>query len=163
MHSGGVWEGPWSLVSVTRMITPWMDQSHGMGPQMTLGGVEHCAVMCLVAQLYPTLCDPVDCSPPISSVHGDSPGKNASGLLCPPPGDHPTPGTEPRSPTLQADSLLSEPPGKPPILCTEHLLCAGHCAGAGLSDEDMCYGSAFVGSGCSRNRILMSAALPMMS
>ena len=113
MHSGGVWEGPWSLVSVTRMITPWMDQSHGMGPQMTLGGVEHCAVMCLVAQLYPTLCDPVDCSPPISSVHGDSPGKNASGLLCPPPGDHPTPGTEPRSPTLQADSLLSEPPGKP--------------------------------------------------
>ena len=112
MHSGGVWEGPWSLVSVTRMITPWMDQSHGMGPQMTLGGVEHCAVMCLVAQLYPTLCDPVDCSPPISSVHGDSPGKNASGLLCPPPGDHPTPGTEPRSPTLQADSLPSEPPGK---------------------------------------------------
>ena len=23
-----------------------------------------------VAQLYPTLCDPVDCSPPGSSVHG---------------------------------------------------------------------------------------------
>ena len=23
-----------------------------------------------------TLCDPVDCSPPGSSVHGDSPGKN---------------------------------------------------------------------------------------
>ena len=32
--------------------------------------------MCLVAQLCPTLCDPVDCSPPGSSVHGDSPGKN---------------------------------------------------------------------------------------
>ena len=27
----------------------------------------------------------------------------------------------------------------------EHTLCAGHCAGAGLSDEDMCYGSAFGG------------------
>ena len=26
--------------------------------------------MCLVAQLYLTLCDPVDCSPPGSSVHG---------------------------------------------------------------------------------------------
>ena len=25
----------------------------------------------------PTLCDPKDCSPPSSSVHGDSPGKNA--------------------------------------------------------------------------------------
>ena len=35
-----------------------------------------------------------------------------SGLPCPPPGDLPHPGIEPRSPTLQADSLLSEPPGK---------------------------------------------------
>ena len=32
--------------------------------------------ICLVAQLYPTLCNPMDCSPPGSSVHGDSPGKN---------------------------------------------------------------------------------------
>ena len=30
----------------------------------------------LVAQLCPTLCNPMDCSPPGSSVHGDSPGKN---------------------------------------------------------------------------------------
>ena len=29
---------------------------------------------------------------------------------CPPPGDLPNPGTEPRSPTLQADALPSEPP-----------------------------------------------------
>ena len=35
-----------------------------------------------------------------------------SGLPCPPLGDLPNPGVEPRSPTLQADSLLSEPPGK---------------------------------------------------
>ena len=35
-----------------------------------------CIVLCLVAQLCPTLCDPVDCSPPGSSVHGDSPGEN---------------------------------------------------------------------------------------
>ena len=35
-----------------------------------------------------------------------------SGLPCPPPGDLPNPGIEPRSPTLQADSLPSEPPGK---------------------------------------------------
>ena len=26
--------------------------------------------MCLVTQSYPTLCDPIDCSPPGSSVHG---------------------------------------------------------------------------------------------
>ena len=35
-----------------------------------------------------------------------------SGLPCPPPGDLPNPGIEPRSPTLQVDSLLSELPGK---------------------------------------------------
>ena len=32
--------------------------------------------MCLVAQSFPTLCNPMDCSPPGSSVHEDSPGKN---------------------------------------------------------------------------------------
>ena len=38
-------------------------------------------VLCLVAQACPTLCDPLDCSPPGSSVHGDSPGKN-TGVGC---------------------------------------------------------------------------------
>ena len=58
-----------------------------------------------------TLGNPVDCSPPCSSVHGDSPGKN-SGVGC-----HallqeifPTQWIKPRSPTLQVASLLSEPP-----------------------------------------------------
>ena len=32
--------------------------------------------LCLVTQSCPALCDPMDCSPPGSSVHGDSPGKN---------------------------------------------------------------------------------------
>ena len=35
----------------------------------------------LCAQSCPTLCDPKDCSPPGSFVHGDSPGKN-TGLDC---------------------------------------------------------------------------------
>ena len=33
-------------------------------------------MLCLVTQSCPTLCDPMDCSPPGFSVHGDSPGKN---------------------------------------------------------------------------------------
>ena len=33
-------------------------------------------LLCLVAQLCPTLSDPIDCSRPGSSVHGDSPSKN---------------------------------------------------------------------------------------
>ena len=39
------------------------------------------AVLCLVAQSSPTLCDPMDCSSPGSSVHWDSPGKN-TGVGC---------------------------------------------------------------------------------
>ena len=37
--------------------------------------------VCLVTQSCPTLCDPMDCSPPGSSVHEDSPGKN-TGVGC---------------------------------------------------------------------------------
>ena len=35
-----------------------------------------CVCVCLVAWSGLTFCDPVDCSLPGSSVHGDSPGKN---------------------------------------------------------------------------------------
>ena len=40
--------------------------------------MEYCAVLCLVAQWYPTLCDLMDGSLPISSVCGDFPGKNTA-------------------------------------------------------------------------------------
>ena len=36
---------------------------------------------CVRAQSCPTLFNPMDCSPPVSSVHGESPGKN-TGLDC---------------------------------------------------------------------------------
>ena len=64
-------------------------------------------------QSCPTLCDPIDRSPPGSSVHRDSPGKNTE-VGCHPllQGIFPHPEIEPRSPALQADSLPSEPPGK---------------------------------------------------
>ena len=70
-----------------------------------------CAVLCLVAQSCLTLCDPMACSPPGTSVHGDSSDKN-TGVGC-----HvlfqgtSQPRDQPRSPALQADSLPSEPPG----------------------------------------------------
>ena len=40
-----------------------------------------CAVLCLVIQSCPALCNPMDCSLPGSSVHGDSPDKN-TGMAC---------------------------------------------------------------------------------
>ena len=38
--------------------------------------------VCLAVQSCPSLCDPMDYSPPGSSVHGDSPGKD-TGVGCP--------------------------------------------------------------------------------
>ena len=67
-------------------------------------------VLCLVTQLCPTLCDPMDSTLP---VLGDSSDKNTRGVPCPSPGDLPDPEIKPRSPTLQADSLPTETPGKP--------------------------------------------------
>ena len=69
----------------------------------------------LVAQSCPALSDPMNCTPPGSSVHGVLQARIQEGLPCLPPGDLPNPEVEPRSPTLQADSLLAEPQGK---LCT---------------------------------------------
>ena len=62
------------------------------------------------SQLCPTLCNPMDCGLPGSSVHGILQARIQSGLLCPLPRDLPNPGTEPRSPALQADSLPFELP-----------------------------------------------------
>ena len=53
-------------------------------------------------QLCPTLCDPVDCSLPGSSVHGFSRREYWSGLPCPPPGDLPNPGIKPAALTFPA-------------------------------------------------------------
>ena len=65
----------------------------------------------LIAQLCLTLYDPMNCSPPGSSVHEFSRQEYWTGLPLPSPGDLLDPGIEPRSPTLQAGSLLSKPLG----------------------------------------------------
>ena len=71
------------------------------------------AVLCLIAQLYLTLCNSMDYSPPGSSVHGILQARILGwGLPWPPPVDLPNPGIKPRSSAWQADSLPSESPGK---------------------------------------------------
>ena len=71
-----------------------------------------CAVPSSVAQSCLTLCDLTHCSPPGSSVHGDSPGESTGvGWPCPPAWDLHHPGIKSRSPALQVDSLPSESPG----------------------------------------------------
>ena len=55
-----------------------------------------------VTQLYPTLCDPVDCSLPGFSVHGILQARILEWLPCPPPADLPDPRIEPGSPASPA-------------------------------------------------------------
>ena len=76
------------------------------------------AVVVLVIQSYPTLCNPTDCSPPGSSVQGILQARTLEWIAIPfsqvgDGGNIPEPGIKPGSPRLQADSLPSEPPGKP--------------------------------------------------
>ena len=111
----------------TRLLHPWDSpgKNTGMGC--------HFLLQCMkvkseseVTQSCPTLSDPMDCSPPGSSLHGIFQARVLewgaiafseeywSGLLFPSPGALPThPGIKPGSPALQVDSLLSEPLWKP--------------------------------------------------
>ena len=70
-------------------------------------------VKALVAQLCLTLCYPMDCCLPSSSVHGILQARVLEWVVISFPGDLPNPGIEARSPALQADSLPAKPQGKP--------------------------------------------------
>ena len=113
---------PSCLLRAPNKYVPWRGQgdSRRTGTEMTsflffllkraslsnlLGKIQ--GVHAKLVQSYPTLCDPVDLSPPGSSVHGFSrqeywSGKKKkkeywSGLPCPPPGDLPDPRIKPMS------------------------------------------------------------------
>ena len=71
-------------------------------------------VKVLVAQLCLILCDPMDCNPPGSSVHGILQGKEYwSGLPFPSPEDLPDLGIKPAPSALVGGFFTTEPPGKP--------------------------------------------------
>ena len=78
----------------------------------------------LVFQLYPTLCDPMDCSPAGSSVQGILQAKILEWVAIPFPGDLSDPVIEFGSPSLQADSLPLCHLGSPRI-CLNSCLCVG--------------------------------------
>ena len=79
--------------------------------------------VCMRAHSCRILWDPMDCSPPGSSVHGFSPARTTGG------GCHfllqgiflPSPGIEPAPPTLAGRFFTPEPPGKPSYLATARL------------------------------------------
>ena len=70
----------------------------------------------LIPQSCPALGDPVDWSPPGSSVHGISQARIPEWVAIPYPGDLPNLGIEPTSlefPVLADEFFIAAPPGKP--------------------------------------------------
>ena len=87
----------------------WKDQSSkGISPnkvRVPLSGSR------TYAQLRLTCCDPMDCSPSGSSVHGIFQARILEWV--PYPGDFPGPGIQPMFPALAGRFFTTEPAGKP--------------------------------------------------
>ena len=82
-----------------------------------------CAVLCWVAQS----CDAMDCSPPGSSAHGDSPGKNP-GVGCMPSSRGSSQLRDRTQVSHTAGGFFTEPPGKPKNTAVGSLsLLQGYC------------------------------------
>ena len=94
---------PWAPPGQTRGTNthphPWRER-HPAHLTSGVARAQYAWSEVLVAQLWPTLWDPMDYGPPGSSIHG---------IL---QGTFPTQGSNPGSPALQGDSLPPEPPGK---------------------------------------------------
>ena len=91
-HLGRIWryqEASRRCASESRSVTSDFLRPHGLLPGSSVQGILQARIQEWVVMPF------------------------SSGLLCPPPGDLPNPGIEPRSSTLLAESLPSEPAVKP--------------------------------------------------
>ena len=101
------------LFSLLFHVLPWFSHSK-IWPELTKSTGDM-AMKVLVTQSCLTLYDPMDCSPPCSSVHGILQARILEQVAISFSWDLRNPGIELRSPALQADSLLSEPPRGSPF------------------------------------------------
>ena len=70
-------DGTWVSYIVGRFLTIWATREETIRVILNSGlMIFWCICLCLVTQSCLTLCDPMDCSPPGLSIHGDSPAKN---------------------------------------------------------------------------------------
>ena len=97
--------GPWKGIHSVSRNAP---RRGGVRPRVT-----PLIAIVLAAQSCLTLCDPMNCSLPGSSVHGIPQTRILEWAAIPFSRGSSQPRIEPRSPILQAVSLPSEPPGKP--------------------------------------------------
>ena len=79
LSSSSSWDNQKCLQTLTNVSEKQDDPPCAPPSKLRTTGVQVC--VWLVAQSCPTICDPMNCSPPGSSVHGDSPGKN-TGVGC---------------------------------------------------------------------------------
>ena len=104
-------------------------EAHGRGMQQTRGDTEledrECSrggVCCrlwarrFITKLSWTLCDPMDYSPPVSSLPGILQARILGWLPFPSPGDLPHTVIKPASPALAGGFFTTEPPGSPEFM-----------------------------------------------
>ena len=104
-----------SGIKCTGKETPWIEEQEEGGD----GRVLLCSTQLLFRRYVASDSrDPVDCSPPGSSVHGFSRQEYWSELSFPSPGDLPRPGVKPLSPALAGGFFTTGPPRKPTLPST---------------------------------------------
>ena len=87
-----------------------------------------CCCCCLLTKLCLSLCNPMVCSLPDSSVHGISQARILEWISIPFSRDLPDPGIEPASPALAGRFFTTEPPRKPPGDIPTHKRNKGLCS-----------------------------------
>ena len=117
--SDSVWPHRWQP---TRLPRPWDSpgKNTGVGCHFLL----HCMKVkseSEVAQSWPTFSDPMDCSPPGSSIHGILQAKYWSGVPLPSPWWTPSHPLRPGANAPSSVKPFRNPPGR--VLCTFSVLC----------------------------------------
>ena len=88
-----------------------MNRTCALARQFVLVLIKVC--MCAQSLSHVGFCDPVDCSPPGSSVHGILQARVLEWVAFPFSRGLPNPGIEPGSPALAGRFFTTNPPGKP--------------------------------------------------
>ena len=112
---------PWSVFPICHILVP-INCNLFDSLSFSFLGVCVCVCMCmcccLVAESFSTLCDPMDCSPPGSSVHGILQTRILERVAISFSRDSSDPGMEPLSPALAGRCFATEAPGKPVYVFT---------------------------------------------
>ena len=102
---------PWSVFPICHVLVPI---NCNLFDSLSLWCVCVCVyVLCLVAELCPTLCDPMDCSPLGFSVHESLQARILERVAISFSKDSSDPGMEPKSPALAGGFCTTEPSEEP--------------------------------------------------